>query len=343
MIARLRVGVVDDSAFNRLCLSEWIHETDDMVLLSSLENGEDALRSWLLDPPDVAVVDLEMPKMDGLTLVRLLMAKRPFPVVVFSSYSSSDNVVRALEAGALRFVAKPDSLVDVDATPLRAELLAAVREVARADVAKHLVARAPLPSLMPEEAQEHPPATRCAIVVTGTGGPQALLDLVTSVHEIPGGAWVALTHMPAKYIYSLAARLGAKTRVNVRVLEPDQRLCENTLYLAPPEVALAFAEAGAYLRVEQHALGDSLRWADAFLRSAAEICGARTSGALLTGGGDDGVAGLRSMLQAGCAVYLQDVQEAIVPDLVQAALASGLHAPSVRLGALGPLLVPAGA
>lgn len=334
----VRVGIVDDSAFNRLCLSEWVEHESDLQLSSVLENGEEALRTWLLDPPDVAIVDLEMPKLDGLTLVRLLMAKRPFPVVVFSSYSSSDNVVRVLEAGALRFVAKPDSLVDVDATQLRVELLSAVREAARVDAGRLVAARTATPSLLPGGHKEYAVAQRLAVLVTGTGGPQALFELVSGVKEWPGLGCLALAAMPAKYMYSLAARLSAKTSLDVCVLEVGVPLLENTLYLVPRDVPFELqALSRGYAMTAVSAVADGAsHFADVLLRSAAEVCGTHASAALLTGGGVDGIEGARAMQARGAAMYVQNTRDALVPDLVIAAGSLGL--PAYALAELGAML-----
>lgn len=314
----LRVGVVDDSAFNRLCLSEWVQDTSDMTLMGAWQNGEEALREWLQNPPDVAVVDLEMPKLDGLTLVRLLMAKRPFPVVVFSSYASSDNVVRALEAGALRFVAKPEAL-DVDATQLRTELLNAVREASRVSVDRLTRPRAALPSMAPAEHRERAPASKFVFFVAGTGGPQAMFELVVGLRDLPNAAWVVLTHMPVKYIHALVSRLSAKTSLDVRVLEPAGPLVEGTVYVASVDEPMVVSPGPDGLRVVASSALNT-HPADALLASAARVCAEVSTGVLLTGGGDDGVQGLREMRDAGSRTYAQSPDEAVVPDLARMAI-----------------------
>ncbi len=338
MSARLRVGVVDDSAFNRVCIREWLQSTEDLELDSSLANGEEALRTWLTAPPDVAIVDLEMPKLDGLTLVRLLMAKRSFPIVVFSSYSSSDNVVRALEAGALRFVAKPDSLVDADATQLRAELLSAVREAARVDVSRLARARTELPSLVPGGKSPRALATTLSVLVTGTGGPQAMFEMVSGSLRLQGRAWVALMDMPGKYIYSLATRLGAKTTLDVVLLDPGEPLLENTLYLVPREMRLVAERDANGIVLHQSYVGESGETANSLLQSLASAIGANTSAALLTGGGSDGVLGLEAVSTAGGDVYVQNAHDAVVPELVLNAQAAGVPARTCSLAELRSLL-----
>ena len=118
----LRVLVVDDSAVNRRSISDMLAEVPEVRIVGKAANGEEALRLVHVSEPDVITLDLEMPRMDGFTFLRILMAKKPLPVIVISSYSQKENVFKALELGALDFVAKPDLLVPGDLS-IRSELL----------------------------------------------------------------------------------------------------------------------------------------------------------------------------------------------------------------------------
>src|SRR4030095_13434079 len=122
----LRVLVVDDSAFNRRSISEMLSSTQDIEVIGKAADGEEALRLVTQLKPDVITLDLEMPKMDGFTFLRILMGRNPIPVIVISSYSQKENVFKALELGALDFVAKPDRARDPDLETLRAAVLAKV-------------------------------------------------------------------------------------------------------------------------------------------------------------------------------------------------------------------------
>src|SRR6478752_1884733 len=115
----LRVLIVDDSVFNRRSITEILSTSPDVEVVGKAADGEEALRLVSMLRPDVITLDLEMPRMDGFTLLRILMTKMPTPVIVVSSYSQKENVFKALELGALDFVAKPDRYADPDLAAIR--------------------------------------------------------------------------------------------------------------------------------------------------------------------------------------------------------------------------------
>src|ERR1043165_6128423 len=119
----VRVLVVDDSVFNRRSIGEILAQSPEFEVVGKAADGEEALRLVSMLRPDVITLDLEMPRMDGFTLLRILMTKMPTPVIVVSSYSQKENVFKALELGALDFVAKPDRYSDPDLGAIRDELV----------------------------------------------------------------------------------------------------------------------------------------------------------------------------------------------------------------------------
>src|SRR5258708_6462433 len=121
--APLRVLIVDDSVFNRRSITEILNTSTEVEVVGKAADGEEALRLVGMLRPDVITLDLEMPRMDGFTFLRILMTKMPTPVIVVSSYSQKENVFKALELGALDFVAKPDRYADPDLAAIRDELL----------------------------------------------------------------------------------------------------------------------------------------------------------------------------------------------------------------------------
>src|SRR5687768_8043184 len=122
----LRVLVVDDSVFNRRNITEALTASPEIEVVGKAADGEEALRLVALYKPDVITLDLEMPRMDGFTFLRILMTKLPTPVIVVSSYSQKENVFKALELGALDFVAKPERFSDPDMTAIREQLVSKV-------------------------------------------------------------------------------------------------------------------------------------------------------------------------------------------------------------------------
>src|SRR5688500_5288711 len=119
----IRLLVVDDSAYNRRNIADVFAGYPEVEVVGKAADGEEALRLALVTKPDVITLDLEMPRMDGFTFLRILMSRQPVPVIVISSYSQKENVFKALEIGALDFIAKPDRYIDPDLKSLRDELL----------------------------------------------------------------------------------------------------------------------------------------------------------------------------------------------------------------------------
>src|SRR5450432_4001954 len=124
----LRVLIVDDSVFNRRSITEILNTSTEIEVVGKAADGEEALRLASMLQPDVITLDLEMPRMDGFTFLRILMSKQPTPVIVVSSYAQKENVFKALELGALDFVTKPDRQIAPDATDLREQILTKVMQ-----------------------------------------------------------------------------------------------------------------------------------------------------------------------------------------------------------------------
>src|SRR5882724_11149371 len=178
----LRVLIVDDSVFNRRSITEILSMSPDVEVVGKAADGEEALRLVSMLRPDVITLDLEMPRMDGFTLLRILMTKMPTPVIVVSSYSQKENVFKALELGALDFVAKPDRYADPDLAAIRDELLRKVTLARSVRIAPTPLARrvAELP-LQPAAPEARPPLPGIApkhviAIASSTGGPSALME-----------------------------------------------------------------------------------------------------------------------------------------------------------------------
>src|SRR5512142_431997 len=124
---KLRVLVVDDSAYNRRSLSEILISDPEIEVVGKAGDGDEALRLVTLLKPDAITLDLEMPRMDGFTFLRILMSVNPTPVIIVSSYSQKENVFKALDLGALDFIAKPDRFADSELSRIRSELLQKIR------------------------------------------------------------------------------------------------------------------------------------------------------------------------------------------------------------------------
>jgi two-component system chemotaxis response regulator CheB len=350
----LRVLVVDDSAYNRKNIADILNGCDDVEVVGKAGDGEEALRLATQLKPDAITLDLEMPRMDGFTFLRILMAKQPTPVIVVSSYSQKENVFKALELGAIDFVAKPERQFSPDPA-IRSEILAKVLLVrslrplgAPAPMRVPAAAAAARGGGEPTPRPSMPPRYVVGIA-SSTGGPSALLDVFSRLPERFPGAILVAQHMPEKFTRTFAERLDKKGAVRVVEAQDGDMVTARRAYVCPGkqcmELASPSGSLGGDLRVRVSAPTASDRYcpsADRLLRSVAQVAGARSVGVILTGMGDDGVAGARAIRAAGGTVIAESEETAIVYGMPAAAVRAGVVSDQMPLPAIGDWLAALG-
>lgn len=328
----LRVLVVDDSAVGRKSIAEALAASSDVQVIGKAANGEEALRQALLLRPDVITLDLEMPRMDGFTFLRILMSRQPTPVIVVSSYSQKENVFKALELGALDFVAKPERSGEAELGKIKDELVAKV-QLARALRPSTLVGRRRMDSISgitilpaPPKERVEPPRQVIA-VASSTGGPSALIEIFTRLPEEYASTVLVAQHMPDKFTRTFAERLDRKGVVRTSEAQDGDRLGKLTGFVCPGRQCMEVAQNGVELRIGVGAPRSDDRYvpsADRLLRSVAQAVGPRAVGVILTGMGDDGVEGARAIKEAGGMVVAESQETAVVYGMPGAAVRAGV-------------------
>ena len=339
----IRVLVVDDSAFNRRVIADCLSASPEIEVVGKASDGEQALRLVASLEPDAVTLDLEMPKIDGFTFLRILMSRTPLPVVVVSSYSQKENVFRALELGALDFVAKPDRLRDATSNLMCREL------VSRLLLARNL--RSPLPlrprAPFPEAPERRPardwfPPRRVVAIASSTGGPSALMELFTRLPTDTSDAFVIAQHMPDKFTRTFAERLNKHSGVRVTEAADGDRLGRGMALLCPGRHCMELRGESAdtlFVRVSPPAPTDRyVPSGDRLITSVANVMGARTLGIILTGMGDDGTSGARAVLQAGGSVIAESETTAVVNGMPGAAVRAGVASHVLPLGGIADFL-----
>ncbi len=349
----IRLLVVDDSAYNRRNIAEVFAAHPEVEVVGKAADGEEALKLVTLLRPDVITLDLEMPRMDGFTFLRILMAKAPTPVIVVSSYSQRENVFKALELGALDFVPKPDR-VGPDSPDLREEILQKVllvRSLRPSFVPSMLIRKQVSGSFSPEGeptgfdgAQPGPtpyrPPRIVVAIASSTGGPSALLQLFGKLTATTGAAFLVAQHMPDKFTRTFAERLDKRGPVRTLEASDGDVLAPATGFVCPGRRCMELVIRGAELKllVGPAAAGDKyVPSADRLFKSVAPL-GARCVGVILTGMGDDGVEGARSIRQAGGVVIAESKETAIVNGMPGAAVRAGVASEVLPLPAIGDYL-----
>jgi two-component system, chemotaxis family, protein-glutamate methylesterase/glutaminase len=336
-----RVMICDDSAVIRAALARMLEADPAIRVVARVANGKLAVEELRRQAVDVVVLDIEMPVMDGMAALPLLLQADPGVRVVMASTLTTrgaDIAIRALRLGAADYVPKPDTAAIADDT-FRRELVAKVKGLARLRrrVAPPARAGAP-PTLRPTPRQ----APQLVAIGSSTGGPQALFTLVEALGRDVRLPVVLTQHMPATFMPILAehiTRLGAMPCAEAVEGEP---LRPGRIYLASGDRHLLVRKGGAALhaRLSAEPPENFCRPSvDPMLRSAAEACGGRVLTVMLTGMGHDGLAGTRQVVDAGGGAIAQDEATSVVWGMPGAIAQAGLCHAVLPLSRIGPRIL----
>ena len=334
----VRVLLVDDSISSRAHLSAILQATQGIEIVGQASDGEEGLRAVDRLLPDVVVLDLQMPRMDGFTFLRVLMVRRPTPVVVVSSQRHHRDVFRALELGALDFVAKPDGSPG-SMESFREEVLCKCFAV-RTLKLKNLTARRPLPLV----AAAPIPPPRVVAIGASTGGPQAVQQLLAAV---PGGVALAVLlaqHMPEKFTGTFAERLSRASAFNAKEAADGDLVAAGRLLVAPGGHHLKVVrDAEGSLRARVHrASAATVGYTpsvDQLFTSVAAAMGPMACGVVLTGMGSDGREGVKDIRRAGGLTIAESEDTAVVYGMPQAAVETGSVDEGLALGDIAGRLI----
>lgn len=329
----IRVLVIDDSAQNRRAITEALEGPGDLQVIGRAADGQEGLRLARELRPDVITLDLEMPRLDGFAFLRVLMATVPTPVIVVSSYAHRTDVFKALELGAVDFVAKKGRGTREELEALGKELVEKVRGARAAR-------STPRKDALPEE---HPfPLVVC--VAASTGGPPAIQGIVEKLERGQPLTLVVCQHMPPRFTQAFAERLDRLGAFRVKEARDGDPVASGHVYIAPGGRQLELARrAGALtLRVslptakEKHAPS-----ADRLFHSAAAALGPQALAVVLTGMGNDGAEGAAAIFRAGGEVWAEAEQTAVVFGMPAAAIEAGAVKRVLPLEKIAPELLHA--
>lgn len=326
-MSKTKVLVVDDSALMRQLITELLAKEPDLEVVGSASDPYKAREKILETKPDVLTLDVEMPRMDGLTFLGKLMRSRPMPVVMVSSLTEKgcDTTLKALELGAVDFVTKPKIDVIDGMAELGQEIVEKVRLASRAKVF-----RTTAPEQCDAEIAVHSEALitsthRVIAIGTSTGGTQALSQVLPKLPtNIPG--IVVVIHMPPGFTKRYAKRLNETCALEVKEAEDGDVVLPGHVLVAPGNFHLELRRSGAryYVRTDESAPVNQFRPSvDVLFNSCAKYLGTNGLGVIMTGMGNDGAAGLLAMKQAGASTIAQDEQSCVVFGMPKEAIKAG--------------------
>lgn len=318
-----RILLVDDSAFVRRATARMLAPMADVEVVGTAADGEQALAQVRALHPDLVIMDVDMPGMDGVAALRRIMEERPTPVLLLSSHTrdGAEVTLRALEAGAVDFVDK-GARTAMDIHGLAPLLRQKVREALGANPAEP----APPPPAPGHPPAEAPPATNgpYEVVAIGvsTGGPRALAQLVPALPAALAAPVVVAQHMPEGFTATLAERLAGRSLLAVREAVDGEPLLPGTVLVAPGGRQLAVVrDAAGMLRTRVWTDDARLHRpsVDVLLESVARVAGRRSVGVVLTGMGSDGAAGLERIRAAGGRTLVESGETAVIDGMPAAA------------------------
>lgn len=343
----INVLVVDDSAFMRRAISKMLEGEPDIVVCATARNGEEAIVKAEQLHPDVITMDVEMPGMGGLDAVREIMSRVDVPIIMVSALTQegAETTFRALDLGAVDFIAKPDAAY-VNIKDVARDLVAKVRVFARRGTARRIsprpkVALPPLPE--PPSRIAHPDLFECVAIGTSTGGPVALSRIVPHLPAAFPLPIVIVQHMPPGFTRPLAERLNQSSQITVVEGAEGMVLRKGQAIVAPAGRQLVLRRGYGSDDVEVQLRADDgqslhVPSVDVMTASVAEIFGAATLAAILTGMGQDGVVGLRKVKDRGGFVIGQDAATSVVYGMPRAAAQAGLVDRVLPLEQIAPAL-----
>jgi two-component system chemotaxis response regulator CheB len=341
----IKVLVVDDSAVVRQVARDMLAADPAIGAVTVAAHPLLAMDRMRGNWPDVILLDIEMPQMDGLTFLRKIMAERPTPVVICSTLTErgARTTIDALAAGAVATIAKPKLGLKQFLAGDALDLVAQVKAAARANV-RHLVTRAPLPLVAKAAPVPLHTTDRLVALGTSTGGTQALEQVLSALPPTVPGV-VIVQHMPEKFTAAFAARLDGICRIHVAEARNGMRVLPGHALIAPGGKHMLVRRSGAQYVVDvvDGPLVNRHRPSvDVLFRSVAHSAGANALGVVMTGMGGDGAAGLLEMRKAGSATLAQDEASCVVYGMPKEAVKRGAVERVVPLGAIASEIMKQG-
>ena len=330
----IKVLIVDDSAMVRKTMQNVLASDPALTVIGAASDPYQAVQLMQAQKPDVIVLDVEMPRMDGLTFLQRIMNQHPIPVVICSSLAMEgcETTLRALDYGAVDIITKPKLGTDVflqEAKILICDCVKAASKVSLSRLRMHHKTQPKLTAdaVLAKGIRQNLAATTQKIIVVGasTGGTEALTIFMKMMPENAPGV-VIVQHMPEHFTHSFAKRLNTMCRMSISEAENNQTITDGHAMIAPGNRHLLVRRSGTryYVEVRDGPLVSRHRPSvDVLFRSAARFAGANAVGVIMTGMGDDGANGMKELYDTGAYTIAQDEATCVVYGMPKEAVARG--------------------
>jgi two-component system chemotaxis response regulator CheB len=331
---KTRILIVDDSAYTRQMIKKIVEQDPDVEVAGIASSGVDAMAKTLRLSPDIITLDFEMPEMDGFSFLRWLMHEKPTPVIMVSSHNDSKTVFKALEFGAVDFIAKPTRRASIELRSIEKDLLEKIRGLKniRMDVLARNLALLGREGEVAVEEREPTGDVKVVAIGSSTGGPAALQIILTRLPADFGAAVVVSQHMPKGFTGSLAERLNKLSQVRIREANDLDPVEPGTVLICPGGYHLGLKRKGRGTVVvlkEGRVTDKCVPSVDYMMKSVADVFGRNSIGVILTGMGNDGRNGMVDIKAEGGYTIAESEDSAVV---------FGMPAEVIRAGAAKAVL-----
>lgn len=351
---KLKILVVDDSFFMRKVLSDIINENDNFEVIGTARNGQEALQRIKDVNPDVVTMDIEMPIMDGLTALKIIMKEIPVPVLMLSGLTKegADATIKALDLGAVDFIPKPGNIFKVNVDEMKEEIYKKINIAAKIKLKTKQQAMQQIVSSINDDKVEIPRVrkkispqkvisksssidkgkrsskiTKLVAIGTSTGGPRALQNVISDLPKDMDSPVVVVQHMPPSFTKSLAERLDSISNLRVKEAEDNDVLENGCVYIAPGGRHIKLEKKSNVYRIK---LDDGPKVSghkpsvDVMFSSVSEINELKICGIILTGMGSDGANGLCDLKKKQGYIIAQDEASCVVFGMPKSAINKGI-------------------
>lgn len=346
-MSKIRVLIVDDSAVVRQTLSALLSEDPEISVMETAGDPFQAAEKMKQEIPDVITLDVEMPRMDGLTFLKKIMVQHPIPVIICSSLTTagSDTISKAIQYGALDIITKPKMGTRVFLEESKVQICDAIKAAYKADMTKHAFMLSQTPPKLSADAilaksRVILTETTEKVIAVGasTGGTEALRVFLQALPiDTPG--MVIVQHMPEFFTASFATRLNNLCAITVKEAANNDTVLRGQALIAPGNRHMLLKRSGAryYVEVTDGPLVNRHRPSvDVLFRSTARYAGKNAIGVIMTGMGDDGAKGMREMYDTGAYTIAQDENSCVVFGMPKEAIAAGGVEKVLPLNSLAP-------
>jgi len=322
----------------RKAIENMVKKDPEIEVVGNAKNGLEAIEMVKSLKPDIMTLDIEMPRMDGLTALEKIMAENPMPVIMVSSLTTAgaDSTLRALDLGAVDFIPKEKSFASFGVMKIEDQLISKIKSFAKKSnfYRRPIISRPLATSAAPAAPTISKPAPRITIkkklviIGTSTGGPQSLQKVIPMLPGDLGVPILVVQHMPPNFTKSLAQRLDSLSKLTVLEAQGKEQLEPNHVYIAKGGTHLKLKKVGAHYYTEvgtEPSTTLHIPSVDVTAASVAETVGRDALGVIMTGMGSDGMKGLQLLKLKGGNIIAQDEPSCIVYGMPRAVVEAGFH------------------